>query len=246
MTQAASTAPADFSLDAELDELCRSTDRLLDTVRGLSDADVHSPSRLPGWSRGHVLTHLARNADAVTNLVTWAATGQERPMYASRDQRDRDIEAGARRSAADLEADVESSAERLLAAFAEFPPEGLERVVRGSSGSELPGWTLPQIRMREVEIHHVDLDTGYTPAHWPPRFVERTLDQLTAFFAAQREMPVGALHGTETDRTWTVGPAGATLTGQESALLAWLTGRSNGDGLMSDADGPIPPAPPWL
>ena len=33
-----------------------------------------APSALPGWTRAHVLTHLARNADAMVNLLTWART----------------------------------------------------------------------------------------------------------------------------------------------------------------------------
>ena len=43
----------------------------------LDPGQVAGPSRLPGWSRGHVLSHLARNADALVNLLTWARTGIE-------------------------------------------------------------------------------------------------------------------------------------------------------------------------
>jgi len=246
VTDATRTAPGDYSLDAALDEEAGSMDRLLDTVHGLTDADVRAPSRLPGWSRGHVLTHIARNADGLRNLLTWAATGVETPMYPSKASRDADIEAGAGRSAADLEADVESSGERLLAAFADFPPEGLERPVRTGSGAVIYGWEIPVVRIREIEIHHVDLDVGYTPAHWSPEFVVRTLDQLTDLFRNQRDVPVHTLRGTGTGREWQVGTAGPTLTGPESALLAWLTGRSAGDGLTSDADGSIPAAPRWI
>ena len=46
------------------------------------------PSLLPGWSRGHVLTHLARNADGAVNLLTWARTGVETPQYVSQEQRE--------------------------------------------------------------------------------------------------------------------------------------------------------------
>ena len=35
------------------------TQRLLRTVEWFSDHDVERPSSLPGWSRGHVLTHVA-------------------------------------------------------------------------------------------------------------------------------------------------------------------------------------------
>ena len=46
-----------------LAQLGESTDRLLATAGALTGAQVAGPSRLPGWTRGHVLTHLARNAD---------------------------------------------------------------------------------------------------------------------------------------------------------------------------------------
>ena len=48
-------------------------------LRGLmmrmGDDAFAAPSALPGWSRAHVLTHVARNADAMINLLTWARTG---------------------------------------------------------------------------------------------------------------------------------------------------------------------------
>jgi maleylpyruvate isomerase len=53
----------------------------------------------------------------MTNLATWAVTGQETPAYASREQRDADIEAAARRTAAELASDLEQANARLLAAF---------------------------------------------------------------------------------------------------------------------------------
>src|SRR5919197_4025618 len=86
--------------------------RIDDSVAGLTDGDARAASRLAGWSRGHVLTHLARNADALVNLLTWARTGVERPMYVSSDQRDADIEAGAGRTADELRADLRESAQR--------------------------------------------------------------------------------------------------------------------------------------
>ena len=47
-------------------DLCRrSHDRLRKAIAGLADDDVRAPSLLPGWSVGHVLNHIARNADSV-------------------------------------------------------------------------------------------------------------------------------------------------------------------------------------
>src|SRR5262245_7327678 len=103
--------PADFDFAAALDEMAEATDRVLDTLRELTDAEVREPSGLPDWTRGHVLTHVARNADGMANLARWAATGEEQPMYPSVEQRNLDIEAGADRHAADLEGDIEAASE---------------------------------------------------------------------------------------------------------------------------------------
>src|SRR5215211_3296162 len=113
--------PAGRSLLPHLTETAAATRRLLAGLAELSDADLRAPSLLPGWSRGHVVAHLCRNADAVTNLVAWAATGQERPMYTSQAARDAAIEAGAGRPLAEQLADAEESAERFLAAARDLP-----------------------------------------------------------------------------------------------------------------------------
>ena len=59
--------------------------------------DLREPSRLPGWTRGHVVTHVARNAEGLCRLLRWARTGIETPMYPSIQARDAAIEAGAGR-----------------------------------------------------------------------------------------------------------------------------------------------------
>src|SRR6266567_8535421 len=68
--------------------LAGATDRLLATAAGLTDRQAREPSLLPGWSRGHVLVHLARNADGLRNLLIWARTGVVTPQYPSQQARD--------------------------------------------------------------------------------------------------------------------------------------------------------------
>jgi maleylpyruvate isomerase len=75
----------------------------------LSPQQVRSPSLLPGWSRGHVLTHLSCNADALTNLLTWARTGVESRMYATPAEREEGIQAGAGRALPEQLADLAAS-----------------------------------------------------------------------------------------------------------------------------------------
>ena len=64
-------------------EVADATDRLLRTAATFDEANLAAASLLPEWSRGHVLAHLARNADAFVNLLTSARTGQALPMYSS-------------------------------------------------------------------------------------------------------------------------------------------------------------------
>ena len=79
----------------------------------LGDDAFRAPSLLPGWSRAHVLTHLARNADAMINLLLWARTGVVTPAYASAEARVADIEKGAVRTPSEIRDDVIASSDRL-------------------------------------------------------------------------------------------------------------------------------------
>ena len=233
-------------LEAALDEMVESTDRLLLAVDAMTDDELRGPSRLPGWTRAHVLTHIARNADGLANLAQAARTGDDVPMYAGgKESRDADIEAGSARHLGDIRLDLNDSAERLLQAFADFPDEGLGREVAMLSGATAYGWEIPLMRVREVEIHHVDLGLGYSPADWSPEFAARTLDQVAPVFRQARECPVGVLVATDGAGEWEVAADGPRLHGPRAELAAWLTGRSPGDGLLLEPAGPVPAAPRW-
>ena len=161
------------------------------------------------------------------------------------DARDRQIEEGAGRHLGDQRLDLADSAERLLEAFADFDPDSPTREVRMRSGAAAYGWELPFLRIREVEIHHVDLGLDYSPAHWSSAFAERTLDQLAPFFREQRDCPVSALVATDADGRWEVAAEGPELSGPRPALLAWLTGRSDSEGLSLSTCEDVPAAPRW-
>ena len=80
--------------------------------------------------------HLSLNAEAIGNLVHWARTGEERPMYASPEQRSADIEAGALRPVDELLAWFEESAQVLADAMAELTDEQWQRAVARSPRDE--------------------------------------------------------------------------------------------------------------
>jgi len=231
-------------------EVESATARVIVTASKLSDADLLEPSPLPRWTRGHVLTHIARNADALRNLLVWAATGVETPMYASADARHDDINAGAPRPVAEQVADVEESAARFARAAIEVPEANWSARVKLRGGLEIPAWEIFVRRLNEVEIHHVDLDAGYTPAHWPAEWVARALVDIADGLADRDEFPKLVLHGEDTDRDIPVRPAASgdavTVNGPEPALMAWLIGRSTGDGLTVEPHGrPLPGVPKW-
>ena len=93
-------------------------ERFLDAVRELSDAHVRRASLLPGWTVGHVLTHVARNADSHVRRAEAAVRGDVVDQYdGGYAGREADIEAGAGRSAAELLDDVRRSAAAVDAAW---------------------------------------------------------------------------------------------------------------------------------
>ncbi|MBB6348506.1 maleylpyruvate isomerase family mycothiol-dependent enzyme [Nonomuraea muscovyensis] len=235
------------------EELASATRDLLATAAALSDDDVAAPSRLPGWTRGHVLAHLARNADSLVNLLTWARTGVVTPQYATPAERDAGIEAGAGRPAAEQLADLEAGAARLDAAAAALPAEAWSAQVGGLRPPTHPAWYVLVRRLREVGMHHVDLGAGYGPDRWPERFVRRELHDCLWTWPYEQST-VGGIRLTD-GTVWKDLGAGPVVEGTPAGVLAWLTGRSAGEGIRVVPEGrvsapgqevPVPAAPPWL
>lgn len=231
-------------LTGEVDD---ATARLLRTVAGFDAADVAAASLLPGWTRGHVLTHLARNADAFVNLLTAARTGEPIPMYASADARTADIEAGAGRPLAALLDDLRRSSERFAEAVDAMPVEAWAATVETRRGP-WPAATLVWGRLREIEVHHVDLTAGYRPADWPEAFGQRLLHEVATGLADRPDAPAMVLRIDGVRHELVVGdPEGTpTITGPAPELAAWLIGRSAGEVLTVTPDGPLPTPPEWI
>jgi maleylpyruvate isomerase len=227
-----------------LPEIDRATARLLETARKLDDAAVAGPSLLPGWTRGHVLTHLARSADACLNLLTWARTGVETPMYPSTEQRTADIEAGASRPLSEQINDVTAAAERFHTAATQLSPADWAATVRWRGDQARSAAYIPWARLREVEMHHVDLDAGYRSADWPDAFVHRLLHDLAADL--NDAMAPVRLHATDLDHELTIGSDPAlTVSGTGHAIASWLSGRTSGADLTVTPEGPLPTVPIW-
>ncbi|MDX2822854.1 maleylpyruvate isomerase family mycothiol-dependent enzyme [Streptomyces ipomoeae] len=218
--------------------------RLSQAVDALPADAVAEPSALPGWTRGHLLTHLARNADALVNLLTWARTDIPTPMYTSPDQRATDIEAGAGRALAQQRTDVRESAARFREAAEALSDDAWSATVTSGQGREIPASEVPWLRAREVWLHLVDLRVGAGMDATPPdlawALVRDVAGWMTARIDAGAEL-VAEGHGTVVLGT---PPSGATVTGPPYALAAWLTGRGGTEQL--EVTGELPDLPRWL
>ncbi len=221
-----------------LAEITAATRDLLATAARLDDADVRAPSLLPGWTRGHVLTHVARNADGGTRLLTWARTGVESYEYPSLEARAAEIEAGADRPAATLLADVRQSADQFADAYTRMPDEAWNRTVQWTTGARHPAARAADARLTEVLVHHVDLDAGFTPGDWPADFTARLLTSVTASFARRADAPDLRLRATDTGQE--DGTGEHLVSGPAASLLAWLLGRSPGTDLTGADNIAIP------
>jgi maleylpyruvate isomerase len=212
----------------------------------VGDSEAREPSLLPGWSRGHLLTHLARNADSLRNLLTWARTGVPTPQYSSPQERSEGIERGAARPAAELLADLRESAAALDAAAASLPEAAWAAHVAGTGDDGHTAWYTLWRRLTEVEIHHADLDLGYGPADWPEAFATYGLEQYAGLLTSARS-PAAVLRSSDAPVVVRIGPPAdqpaTTVTGPVRDLLAWLTGRSQGTGLSAEPAGPLPVLP---
>lgn len=223
-------------------EVARSDERLLATAREL---DPGAPSLLPGWTRGHVLTHLARNADGCVNLLTWARTGVETPMYATPESREADIEAGAGRALPEQLDDLERSAARLVEAVDAMTPAAWGAEVRHRSGRKMTPQQVVWSRWCELEVHHVDLNASYRPADWPESFTLHLLRQVTSDFGSWNGGLTASAEDLSFEATIGAAPAPITVRGPARALLAWLIGRSTGDALSTEPAGQLPAVPTW-
>jgi maleylpyruvate isomerase len=214
-----------------------------------SDTDVAALSLCDGWTRGHVLTHIARNADGMSETLAGALRGEIVERYPGGwERRNADISAGAGRPFAALVADVRDSAERLDRMFGAIADaDGWE--LPTEKGSRADSW--PLRRWREVEIHRVDLDAGYTPDRWPPLLVAEVLPAVADILGKRTDAALhvtvtadGSLSAEHVGREWTAGSGDdpVQVRGADWAILAWLIGRAS---IVGDALSAAPPLSEW-
>ncbi len=214
--------------------IAEATTTLLGDTIVLSDADWIDASRLPGWSRAQVATHIARSADAMRRVTLSAIEGRQQPLYRSSEERRSELERGANRAGLDLQIDLDTTAGALDEAF------GL--VSDWSVPVRLPAGTLPLsavviARLHEVVLHHLDLRTAFSfdkidavTASWLLQWAAIWLDTKSGLPTVRLESASGIVE--ELGH----GAVRRTVSGTDAALWAWITGRDPGASLTG-ADG---------
>jgi maleylpyruvate isomerase len=216
---------------------------MLDDIAPLGDADMAAPTLLPGWDRAMLLTHLAANADGAWRGVTAAARAEVGEVYpGGREARNAEIDAGQGAAAAALRQRLSAAATRLDAALAEAPDEAWHRKAISPQGEVEVGNGLVVGRLREVLVHHVDLDIGYRPDDWPTAWVMEEMDRC--LLDLPRRLPEGiavVMESTDLGQRWVAGSGDEVdVVGTSAQLFAWVTGRAPAVGGQ-----PCPPLRPW-
>lgn len=175
------------------------TQLFLTAVERLGDEELDEPTALGGWTRRHVIAHVHYNAEALRRLVSWAATGLERPMYAGPQQRAAEIAAGAQLPPGELRTLVARSAAALSIDLDALDQQAWHRMVVTAQGRSVPASVIPWLRTREVAVHTVDLNVGVGFDDLP----EELNTALSADVLQKRA-----------------------ASGEAAVLAAWLTGRA--------------------
>jgi maleylpyruvate isomerase len=193
--------------------------RLLQSLDSLTDDQCREPSALPGWTRGHVLSHLARNAESHVHVLQCAARGEVGEQYiGGAKARKEGIESHANDSAESLVNAVRRSIYALEGQWAATNSEGWQGHGVNSAGASIAMSDIVFLRWREVEVHHADLALAFTFADWNSTYVRYELDRQVMMWRASKPMgltpvPKIALQLSPNER------------------LAWFLGRTEVEGL---------------
>ncbi len=233
------------TIETLLDWVAQGQRQLEDAVAALAPTAVTEPSALPGWTREHVITHVARNADALVNLLIWADTGTPTPMYASPTQRNADIDAGAGRVLAEQLDDLRESGRRFAAMAASLSADAWQATVQNAQGVSMPASKVPWFRVREVWLHLVDLDAGPGVDVIPDDVAAELVRDVAAWMSPKLEQAVSLRP--EGHLPVPLGPdidTPATVSGPANRIAGWLVGRTDASGLR--CEGTVPDPPRWL
>lgn len=234
----------DLDLSERLLIARRGTAYFAQRLAELTDDELDEPTALTGWSRKHLVAHVGYNAAALCRLMDWAASGVETPMYASTEQRGREIEEGSTLNAAALRNLFTHTAARLDEKWRHLPTSAWSAQVRTAQGRLVPSAETAWMRTREVWIHAVDLGNGGRFGDFPDVVLDSLLVDVVGSW---RRKGVGAglvirVDGRVPFEVHEGAGVETTIAGPLASVVRWAVGRG-GVALASGADAE---PPQWL
>ncbi|RZI94047.1 MAG: maleylpyruvate isomerase family mycothiol-dependent enzyme [Microbacterium sp.] len=235
----------DLDLSERLLIARRGTAYFAQRLAELSDEQLSEPTGLAGWSRRHLLAHVGYNAAALCRLLDWAATGVETPMYASPEQRGREIAEAATLSAAALRNLFDHTVARLDEKWRNLPASAWKVQVRTAQGRLVPVSETAWMRTREVWIHAVDLGNGGRFGDFPDVVLESLLTDIVGMWR-RKDLGAGlmlAVDGGEPVAVQPDSPPVEKVSGPLAAVVRWAAGRGT---VGVNIDGEVGEPPRWL
>lgn len=226
-------------LHSDLSRLGRESDMFLATVESLADDEMTAPSLCGGWTRAAVIAHVASSGRALVKLIGWATSGEERPLYASRDARSQEIAALAALPRQELVGELRESARNFAEQAQRLGGELAAPEVQ-LNGMALPATSIVALRIAEVVVHHHDLDTAWTIEEADPDSLLNALEAVVRSLRAKGSP--GMTLVTEERDEWVIGDGGLRVVSDREGLLQWL---ARGDAEHIDVYGPVPVLPSW-
>jgi maleylpyruvate isomerase len=231
--------------DALLAELHKAADVVASQAGKLTEEDVTAPSLLPGWTRGHVLAHLAGISNAMARQLEFAGRGETVELYdGGFEGRTKAIEMSAGHTLEQHRADVDSALERALRAFDSLDAGGWQAPISYRGGVVLDGG---MALWRELVIHASDLNTGRGPESWSRPFCEHLFDFLSARVPDGQRFVLQPLGLPPV--TIGTGNRSTVISGMLTDIAAWLAGREPSLGSLRASaaadDVDLPELLPW-
>jgi maleylpyruvate isomerase len=241
----------DPGLQDELLQARRGTAFFARKLNELSDAELDGGTRLPDWSRRHVVAHVGYNARAIARLVEWAATGVETPMYPSPEARNQEINFGATLSPIALRNLFDHSAVHLSVEWRDLPDANWAKKSAPPKAAPCPPPKLCGCAPAKC---------GSTPWTWttePRSTTSRHRSSSGSSATSQGHGRPAALTPDSSSKSptaaLTFGDTSAAdptiITGPLPAVVEWATGRGS-NGVSAGGPGAllneVPAAPPWI